>query len=59
LSGWGANADELRLLVEYRRLLDRVLVLPGFEFTATLAFTSWAPSPHRPHCASWSICCLN
>ncbi len=33
-----ANADELRLLAEYRRLLDKILVLPGFEFTATFGF---------------------
>lgn len=33
-----AHADELRLLAEYRRLLDKVLVLPGFEFTATFGF---------------------
>jgi hypothetical protein len=30
--------DEKRLLEEYRRLLDKVLVLPGFEFTATFGF---------------------
>lgn len=33
-----AQAEELRLLAEYRRLLDKILVLPGFEFTATLGF---------------------
>ncbi len=33
-----AQPDELRELAEYRRLLDKVLVLPGFEFTATLGF---------------------
>lgn len=33
-----ANADELRLLAEYRRLLEKILVLPGFEFTATFGF---------------------
>ena len=33
-----AQADELRLLAEYRRLFDKVLVLPGFEFTATFGF---------------------
>lgn len=33
-----AQADELRLLAEYRRLLDTILVLPGFEFTATFGF---------------------
>lgn len=33
-----AQQDELRLLAEYRRLLDKVLVLPGFEFTATFGF---------------------
>ena len=32
------EADELRLLAEYRRLLDKLLVLPGFEFTATFGF---------------------
>ena len=30
--------DEKRMLAEYRRLLDRILVLPGFEFTATFGF---------------------
>ncbi len=30
--------DEQRRLDEYRRLLDAVLVLPGFEFTATFGF---------------------
>lgn len=33
-----ALADELRVLAEYRRLLDKILVLPGFEFTATFGF---------------------
>ncbi len=33
-----AVPDELRLLTEYRRLLDKILVLPGFEFTATFGF---------------------
>lgn len=30
--------DEQQTLAEYRRLLDRILVLPGFEFTATFGF---------------------
>lgn len=30
--------DEQVLLKEYERLLDRILVLPGFEFTATFGF---------------------
>ncbi len=30
--------DEARRLHEYRRLRERVLVLPGFEFTATFGF---------------------
>jgi len=30
--------DEKRELDEYRRLLDKLLVLPGFEFTATFGF---------------------
>jgi PHP family Zn ribbon phosphoesterase len=30
--------EEQRLLEEYRRLLEKVLVLPGFEFTATFGF---------------------
>jgi hypothetical protein len=30
--------DEKRALDEYRRLLDKLLVLPGFEFTATFGF---------------------
>lgn len=29
---------EARQLAEYRRLLDKILVLPGFEFTATFGF---------------------
>lgn len=33
-----AQPDELRTLNEYRRLLDKILVLPGFEFTATFGF---------------------
>ena len=33
-----AQPDELRTLHEYRRLMDKVLVLPGFEFTATFGF---------------------
>lgn len=30
--------DEKRRLEEYRRLLDKILLLPGFEFTATFGF---------------------
>jgi hypothetical protein len=30
--------DQARRLAEYRRLLNRILVLPGFEFTATFGF---------------------
>ncbi|NDJ84970.1 MAG: transcriptional regulator [Chloroflexi bacterium] len=33
-----AEADEARRLSEYRRLLKKILVLPGFEFTATFGF---------------------
>ncbi len=33
-----AQPEELRTLAEYRRLLDKILVLPGFEFTATFGF---------------------
>lgn len=33
-----ATADETRQLAEYRRLLEKILVLPGFEFTATFGF---------------------
>lgn len=32
------QANEKRRLAEYRRLLDKILVLPGFEFTATFGF---------------------
>ncbi len=32
------RADEIGLLSEYRRLMKKVLVLPGFEFTATFGF---------------------
>jgi hypothetical protein len=30
--------EERKRLDEYRRLLDKILILPGFEFTATLGF---------------------
>lgn len=33
-----AQPDELKRLTEYRRLLEKVLILPGFEFTATFGF---------------------
>ncbi len=33
-----ASIDEQRLFAEYQRLLDKILVLPGFEFTATFGF---------------------
>lgn len=33
-----ATQEELRRLADYRRLLDKILVLPGFEFTATFGF---------------------
>jgi len=32
------KADEERRLAKYRRLLAKILVLPGFEFTATFGF---------------------
>jgi len=32
------NPEEKNRLDEYRRLLDKILVLPGFEFTATFGF---------------------
>jgi PHP family Zn ribbon phosphoesterase len=32
------HAEEKRRLDEYRRLLNKILVLPGFELTATLGF---------------------
>jgi histidinol phosphatase-like PHP family hydrolase len=32
------NDEETRELGEYRRLLNKILVLPGFEFTATFGF---------------------
>ncbi|MBK8987866.1 MAG: putative DNA binding domain-containing protein [Chloroflexi bacterium] len=32
------HSDEKRRLEEYRRLLGKILVLPGFEFTATFGF---------------------
>jgi hypothetical protein len=32
------RTEEKRRLDEYRRLLDKILVLPGFELTATLGF---------------------
>ncbi len=33
-----AEPEEIRRLAEYRRLLDKILILPGFEFTATFGF---------------------
>src|SRR5262249_40127904 len=33
-----AEPDEIRRLNEYHRLLDKILLLPGFEFTATFGF---------------------
>ncbi len=33
-----ATPEERRRIAEYRRLLDKILVLPGFEFTATFGF---------------------
>src|SRR5690606_15684049 len=32
------QTDEKRTLAEYRRLREKILVLPGFEFTATFGF---------------------
>jgi histidinol phosphatase-like PHP family hydrolase len=32
------NDEEAQELAEYRRLLNKILVLPGFEFTATFGF---------------------
>ncbi len=44
-----AQPDELRTLGEYRRLLDKILVLPGFEFTATFGFHILGIfAPHTP-----------
>lgn len=44
-----ALPEELRTLAEYRRLLDKILVLPGFEFTATFGFHILGIfSPHMP-----------
>ncbi len=44
-----AQPDELKRLNEYRRLLDKILVLPGFEFTATFGFHILGIfSPHTP-----------
>lgn len=41
--------EEQAQLNEYRRLLDKVLVLPGFEFTATFGFHILALfSPEKP-----------
>jgi hypothetical protein len=32
------NAEELHRLAEFRRLFEKMLILPGFEFTATFGF---------------------
>src|SRR5205823_1451621 len=37
-AGGRLHPDEARRLHDYRRLRERVLVLPGFEFTATFGF---------------------
>jgi hypothetical protein len=43
------EANEKRLLDEYRRLLGKILVLPGFEFTATFGFHIMGIfAPHTP-----------
>jgi len=46
LEGLGRlTPDERERLTEYRRLLDKMLVLPGFEFTATFGFHIMAIFP--------------
>ncbi len=46
LEGLGRlTPDERERLTEYRRLLDKMLVLPGFEFTATFGFHIYAIFP--------------
>ena len=39
--------DETERLAEYRSLLDRILLLPGFEFTATFGFHILAIFPEQ------------
>ncbi len=39
--------DETERLAEYRALLDRILLLPGFEFTATFGFHILAIFPEQ------------
>ena len=39
--------DEAERLTEYRSLLDRILLLPGFEFTATFGFHILAIFPEQ------------
>ncbi len=41
--------DERKRLAEYRRLLDKILVLPGFEFTATFGFHILGIFPPETH----------
>jgi hypothetical protein len=41
------EAAEAERLAEYRRLLDRILLLPGFELTATFGFHILAIFPER------------
>jgi hypothetical protein len=44
-----SQPEEARQLLEYRRLLDKILVLPGFEFTATFGFHVLGIfAPHTP-----------
>ncbi|MCZ7673679.1 MAG: hypothetical protein M5U34_44500 [Chloroflexi bacterium] len=42
------HPEEQRLLEEYRRLLGKILVLPGFEFTATFGFHILGIFPQKP-----------
>ena len=49
--------QERRDLDEYRRLGDKILVLPGFEFTATFGFHVLALFPPIPRSVSSNCCC--
>jgi hypothetical protein len=41
--------DEKKRLADYRRLMDKILVLPGFEFTATFGFHILGIFPPETH----------
>ncbi len=52
--------EEKTRLNEWRVLANKILVLPGFEFTATFGFHILGIFPPETSCANWStFCSLN